>query len=188
MVGLAIAGIAATAIGATYSAISSYRQGEAAEQAAKAQAKALQAQAAENERQAVIAQERAGIAQVQGEQQAEMRSRQLASEIGSAYANWAGNGLLVEGAPGDTFGNVLSSTVTEAESDISTIRDNAAIDVWTHQNDAYGLLATASNQRADAQNTLIQGRYAKSAAKMNALGTLIGGYGKAATGAYSIWG
>lgn len=134
----AVVADAAIIAGTAYSAYSSYEQGVAAEQAAKAQAEQYKAQAAileqqalENDRQAKYENERAGIAQVQGELEAEKRSRLLAAEIGSLYAAYAGNGLLVDGGENDTFGAVLKSSVAEGQADISTIRDNAAINVWS---------------------------------------------------------
>ena len=74
MEAVVIAGMVATIAGAGYSAYSQHQQGKAANTAAKAAA-------AESERQAQLENERAGIAQIQGEQEAERRSRQLAQDI-----------------------------------------------------------------------------------------------------------
>ena len=104
---------AAVIAGTALSISASYEQADAAEASARAQAKAAaqqyQAQAeayaqqaAENERLAGVENEKAGIAQVQGEQEAETRSRALAAEIGNLYAVQAGNGLLVDGSENDT--------------------------------------------------------------------------------------
>ena len=101
-VGAAVVADAAIIGGTAYSAYSSYEQGVAAEQAAKAQAEQYKAQAAileqqakENERQASYENTRAGIAQLQGEQEAAAKMRQRAAQIGSTYATAAGNGILV---------------------------------------------------------------------------------------------
>lgn len=161
---LAVVADVAMIAGTAYSAYAEHEQGKAQEQQYKAQA-------AEQQYQAQLEMERAGIAQVQGEQAAEARSRLLAAEIGSNYAAWAGNGLLVDGAGGlDTFGSVLTSSVAEAQTDISTIQDNAAINVWTHQ-------ANASSLIAGAKNNLVAGKNARTVAGYNALGTSLSGAG-----------
>lgn len=165
---VAIAGLIATAVGGGYSAYSSYQQGKAQETQAKAQA-------AESERQAKLEEERAAIAQIQGEQEAEKRSRQLALDIGSTYANFAGNGLLVDGSPKDTLGSVLKTQVAEGLSDISTIRDNTALNVWTHKSNAASLIASAGNQR-------IAGKNARAAGVNSALATGISTVGQVGTG------
>ena len=167
MEAVVIAGMVATIAGAGYSAYSQHQQGKAANTAAKAAA-------AESERQAQLENERAGLAQIQGEQEAERRSRQLAADLGATYANYAGNGLLVDGAGKDTLGSVLKTQVAEGQSDISTIRDNTALNVWTHQSNAASLLASAANQR-------ISGRNAAAAGTMSAIGTGISGLGQVAS-------
>ena len=158
----AVAADAAIIAGTAFSAYSSYEEGKAAEQQANAAA-------AENRYQAQLMNERSAIAQLQGEQEAEKRSRLLAAEIGTQYANWVGSGLLVDKSK-DTFGNVLSSTVQEGEADISTIRNNSLIDVWTYKSNANSLLASA-------ENNIISGSNARKAAKYNALGTSLSGAG-----------
>ena len=181
----------------------SYKQAAAAEDSARAQAQAAaqqhQAQAdsyaqqAEESRMlAKVENERAGVAQLQGEQEAETRSRALASEIGGIYAGYAGNGLLVDGREGDTFANVLKSSVGEAQHDIAVIRDNAAISVWDHQMNRRAYLANASilstaseNERVAATNALMVGESQAAAARagltenavgksLSAAGTLAG--------------
>lgn len=124
---LVVAGIT-TAVGGTMQYYNGKRQAKAVQQQAEAEAENLR-------KQRDYENERAAIAQLQGEQEAERRSRTLAADIGSLYANAAGNGLLVDGA-GGTVGDVLRTTVTEGQADISTIRDNAAMNVWTHQTNA----------------------------------------------------
>lgn len=158
-----VASAIATATGAAVSAYSSHQQG-------KAQRQAAEAQAAENAYQAKLENERAGIAQLQGEQEAEKRSRIMAADIGSLYAGYAGNGLLVDGGKKDTLGSVLSTTINEGIADISTIKDNAALDVWTHQANAKSLLASAGNNR-------IYGKNMQRAGNISALGSLATGTG-----------
>lgn len=157
---------AAVIAGTALSISSSYQQAEAAEDAARAQAQAAaqqyQAQAEayaqqaeENRMLAKVENDKAGIAQLQGEQEAETRSRALASEIGGIYAGYAGNGLLVDGNENDTFANVLKSSVGEAQQDISTINDNTAISVWDHQMNRRAYLANASILDTASKNAVI---------------------------------
>ena len=193
----------AVVAGTAMSIASSYQQADAAEQSARVQAQAqsqlYQAQAEsyaqqanENRMLAKVENEKAGIAQVQGEQEAEMRSRALASEIGGIYAGYAGNGLLVDGNEDDTFANVLKSSVGEAQRDITTINDNTAISVWDYQMNRRAYLANAaiystasSNSRVSAANALKVGESQAAAAKagltanavgkgLSAIGTLAG--------------
>lgn len=191
-VGAAVVADAAIIAGTSYSAYSAYEQGKAAEQqakaaneAAKAQASAYAAQAAETERQADMERDRAGIAQIQGEREAERRSRALSAEIGSIYAATAGNGLLVDGNEDDTFANVLKSSVAEGQSDITTINDNTALSVWDRQSNERALRTQAAIQRAasanslvNGQNSLIAGQNAAETGKLNAVGTSLQGVGQ----------
>jgi len=133
----------------TYSAISSYQaaraQASAEEQAAKAQAQQLNAQAR-------TANAQAGIEQVKAEEEAAKRSRLLSAEIGSSYANWAGNGLSVGGDGDDTFGNILKTQVAEGIQDVDTIKDNGAVNVWSYQSQANAFRAGAVNALIAGQN------------------------------------
>lgn len=155
MVGTAIASLVAAAVTTAVGGITTYYGKKAEGNALKSQAKAAEAEAAaqarEQERQARLEDERAGIAQIGGEQEAEKRSRILAQDIGSMYADFAGNGLTLDGSAKDSVGAALKTQVGEAQSDISTIRDNAAMTVWTHQ-------ANAASYRASAANALIAGQ------------------------------
>ena len=157
---------AAVIAGTALSISSSYQQADAAADAARAQAQAASQQyqaqaeayaqqAAENRMLAKVENEKAGIAQLQGEREAETRSRALASEIGGIYAGFAGNGLLVDGSEEDTFANVLKSSVGEAQSDITTIKDNTAISVWDHQMNRRAYLANASILSTASQNAMV---------------------------------
>jgi len=163
----AVVGACVAAAGSIYAGVSSYQAGKAQQEAANEAAAAAQvqgqiqaeaarqqaeAQAAEYERQARMEQARAGIEQIQGEQEAEKRSRQLAASVGSLYANYAGNGLLVDGNPSDTLGAALRTEVAEGQADISTIRDNAAMNVWTRESNANSLLTSAGNTRIAGVN------------------------------------
>lgn len=168
-----VAGMVASAAAQGYSAYASYQQGKAQQTAAKAAA-------AESERQAKLENERAAIAQVQGEQEAEKRSRILAADIGSLYANYAGNGLLIDGSTKDTIGSALSTTVAEAQSDISAIRDNTALNVWTHQSNAQSLLASAANQRISGVNAYRSGLTGAIGGSIGAAGSLAMAYGQGA--------
>lgn len=168
------ASVAAMAVGAGVSAYSAYQQGKAAEQQAKAEA-------AQQEYQAKLNEERAAVAQIQGEQEAAKRSRAMAAEIGSQYANYAGNGLMVDGAGKDTLGDVLKTTVTEAEADIKTIRDNTAMNVWTYK-------SNAAAQRASAKNSLIAGKNARTTGTLKAWGTGLSGLGEIGKSATTLFG
>lgn len=170
----AIAGLIASAAGGGYSAYSSYQQG-------KAQETANRAAAEEAMRQAELENERAGIAQLAGEQEAEKRSRQLAAAIGAEYATWAGNGLMVDGRGKDTLGSVLSTTVAEAEADISTIRDNAAMEVWGHQSNAAALRASAANSLIAGRNASAAGTTGAVAGGISTGGSLLSGYANSAS-------
>ena len=183
---------AAVIAGTALSITSSYQQADAAADSARAQAQAQKQlyeaqaemyaqQAAENERLAGVENAKAGIAQLQGEQEAEARSRALASEIGGIYAGYAGNGLLVDGNEDDTFANVLKSSVGEAQQDISTINDNTAISVWDHQMNRRAYLANAaiystasSNAYVSAANALTVGESQAAAAKAGLTANAVG--------------
>jgi hypothetical protein len=174
----AIASAIASASAAIYSGVSSYQAGKAASKQYKSAAEAAEqeanARAYESEREAAKEASEASIAQVQGELEAEKRSRLMAADIGSLYANAAGNGLLVDSTQKDTIGSALSTTVKEAQSDISTIRDNAAIDVWTHNYSAGSLLASAGNTRIAGANTAAAYRSKAKSAYSTGRATLIG--------------
>ena len=203
--GLAAAVVADVAVvaGTALSISASYKQADAAQDAARAQAQAAMqqheaqsqayAQQAEEMRTlAKVENEKSGIAQVQGEQEAEARSRALASEIGGIYAGYAGNGLLVDGREDDTFANVLKSSVGEAQHDIAVIRDNAAISVWDHQMNRRAYLANASmlttaseNEKVAAFNAFRVGESQAAAAKA---GLTENAVGKGLTAAGSLVG
>ena len=149
-----VAAAVATAIGGAVTAIT-------ARQNAKATKAAASAQAAELKQQADLKQAQAGIAQRQGEEAEAKRMRQLANDIGSTYANFAGNGLLVD-SKGGTIASVLKTQTEEGLSDVATIKDNTAMNVWTYQQNAANLRASAKNTweqgKATARNQMFQAR------------------------------
>ena len=170
MTGLAIGALATTAVGTGIGVYSTYQQGVAAKEMAgqqaaaqlalaEAQAAAYGAQAGEYARQAAVERKLAGVDQIQGELENEKRSKALAAEIGSTYAQAAGNGILVTSAsPTDTFANVLKNEATEAAYDISINRDNTAMNVWQRSENARKLSFAACQASAAAANALSAGR------------------------------
>ena len=167
MTGLAIGALATTAIGTGVGVYSTYQQGLAAKEMAgqqaaaqlalaEAQAAAYGAQAGEYARQAAVEQKLAGVDQIQGELENEKRSKALAAEIGSTYAQAAGNGILVTSAsPTDTFANVLKNEATEAAYDISdwTNAEASAI-YWAH----LGIPHASGHMKLLLQETIRQAR------------------------------
>lgn len=111
-------------------------------------------QADEELRQGEIAQERANLEQLKGEREAAKRSRLLAQEIGEQYAQFAGNGFLVDAAPGDTFGSILSTTTAEGQADISTIQENAKAQQWTFEEERRTQQRNAANSLRGANNSV----------------------------------
>lgn len=161
------------------------REAQSAAEAQRAQARAFDRQAGmqmmeagdqkfradEELRQGEIAQERANLEQLKGEREAAKRSRILAQEVGEQYAQFAGNGFLVDGAPTDTFGSILSSTSAEGQADISTILENARAAQWTfeeekrtQQRSAVNSLRGANNSVFAAQSSMSSAQDARSAA------------------------
>ena len=160
---LAIVGAVAALAAGGVSAYSQYQAGKAQDKAAQAQAQQLQIQA-ENER------ARASVAQLQGQQEAERRYLQLSQDIGSMYANFAGNGLEISNS--GTVGSALKTTVNEAGQDVKTIEDNTRMNVWGH-------LANATQYMNQSSLAIFQGKSAKKAGLMGAIGTGIGSIGSA---------
>lgn len=142
MVG-AIISLVSAAVTTAVGGLTTYYNNKSAAAQAKAQG---EAQAAAYENQAKVASQQAINEQIKGEQEAAKRSRLLAADIGSQYANYAGNGLMVDGTGKDSLGDILKTTTTEGVSDITTIKNNAAMNMWTYQ-------ANASSYRQSAANT-----------------------------------
>lgn len=167
-VGSAVAGMSATqvgalasgvagAVGGTATGIMGYQQGKAQkkamDEAAQAAIDEAKAEGAQLDRQAGVEDARAGIEQVRGEREAERRSRVLAHDVGQMYADFAGNGLLVDGGTAkDTVGSALRLQASEAAADVGTIRDNAAMQVWGHMANAAQLRTSAANARIRGRN------------------------------------
>ena len=165
---LFIGGMIASAAAQTTSSIMEYRADSAQK---KTEANIAEANAKIAADQANVANTQAELAQEAGAREAEQRSRQLAADIGSAYSNWAGNGLLVDGS-GGTFGNILKTTTTEGAEDINTINRNTAAKVWEYQENA-----RAYTNQSNIYNT--QASYARKTAN---------NYGKLAAGLTSAAG
>jgi hypothetical protein len=148
MTGMAIAGIVgavATAVGGTISAYASYEAGREKKRQAEFRA-------AEARKQAALEQERANIAQIQGEQEAARRMHSYSQEVGSVYANAAGNGILIDsGTAGDTLGRALDTSAKMSAQDISNIRDNTSLTIWTHQANKSQLLRSADNYKKEGK-------------------------------------
>ena len=196
------------------------REGEAAAEAQRAQARAFERQsgmqmmeagdqkfrADEELRQGEIAHERANLEQLKGEREAAKRSRLLAQEVGEQYAQFAGNGFLVDASPNDTFGSILSSTTAEGQADISTILENAKAAQWTfeeekrtQQRNAVNSLRGANNSVFAAQSSIESAQDSRKAAALTMANARAAAsdtisYGKAAakaarkSGRRSAWG
>ncbi len=203
MTGLAIGALATTAVGTGINVYSSYMQGVAAQDMAlqqsaaelalaSAQAAAFGAQADEYERQAAIEGKLAGVDQIQSELEREKRSKALAAEIGSTYAQAAGNGILVSSqSPNDTFSKVLENSANEAAFDISIDRDNAAMNIWQRSEAARKLQFAARQAAAQGANQILsaelnsnlaiaQGKNAFNSGVISAAGQTMSGIGSLA--------
>ena len=189
MTGLAVAGTVLSVGGGLWGA---WQQKKAANETARAQIwqgyqqkKAYDAEATEQERQAQYEKIRAARADQQGREEADKRSSQLAQEIGSIYANFAGNGLLVDGNA-TTVGDTVLMQKREGYGDIDTIRDNTKMNVWEHQMSARSYLASADASRTAGKNALLSAYESasatKKAAKTSFISSLIGLGGKAVSG------
>ena len=172
--GLAIAGIVAMVAGAGVSIWSGYQanaasktaanqQRAAADAAAQSQRMAADAQAQQLRDQAALAgiqadteDKKAGVAQAQGEIEARRRSLQLAADIGNAYAQFAGNGLLVDGG-NDSLGALLTAQTREAAQDVGIIRTNAENAVWEHGVSKTSALLTQKSLLTQAQSASLAG-------------------------------
>lgn len=121
----------------------------------------------ESKKQANLEQERANIAQLQGEKEAEKRMRAYAQEVGSIYANSAGNGLLVDSkSEGDVLSKMVDTSTIFAGEDVSTIRDNTALTIWTHTENRKQLLRSAENYKKSGKAAYTGGLLGASAAAM----------------------
>lgn len=172
--GLAIAGLVALVAGAGVSIYSGYQanaaakdaarmQTDAANAAANAQRMAAQAQADQLRDQAELAglqasieDKKAGVAQEQGAIEERRRMIQLSYDIGNTYAQWAGNGLLVDGG-NDTLGQLLTANAREAGQDVGIIKSNTENAVWEHSMNKSMALLTQKSYEGQAENAKIAG-------------------------------
>ena len=196
---VAMLGAAGMSIYSGYQANSAAResarmQESASEAAANAQRMAAAAQAQQLNDQAELANLQADIehkksaqAQEQGEMEAARRSRLLAYDIGNAYAQWAGNGLLVD-TSNDSLGELLTNNAREAGQDIGIIKTNTANAVWEHEMNRTSALMSAASLRSQAGSALAVG-------EANAGATLLSGQAQAyatrqagLTALYQGWG
>jgi hypothetical protein len=170
---LAVTSLVATAASGGLQAYASYQEGKELQRQAEFQAE-------EARKQAKLEQDRANIAQLQGEQETARRMRAYSQEVGSVYANAAGNGILIDsGSAGDTLGKALDTSAISAAEDVSTIRDNTALTIWTHQANKSQLLRSAENYKK-------QGKAAYRSGILGATAIGIGTVGKVAKGAVAI--
>lgn len=175
-----------TVVSAVAGGVSAYQGAQAQKASARAQQAQAEASAREAERQAQIESQRAAITQEQGERDAANRMRLLSQDIGSNYANFAGNGLLVDGNSNGTVADVLRTTTKEGLADIATINENTKNKLWEHQNNIASLQASAGNYRLQGQNAYSVGTAQANASKVSAIGSTIGGIGSAVGGAAGI--
>ena len=137
-------------------------------------------QQAENERyQAMINDHRASVAQKGGEIEAERRAKQIAIDLGSNRAAFAGNGLLLDGSA-DTTGSIEDATIAEGWQDIGIIKDNAAMQVW-------GFQTNAVQQRTSAQEMNRQGKKGVKGATVSAIASISTGQGAQTGGMQSYF-
>ena len=202
---LAITGIVAMIAGAGVSIWSGYqanaaaqtaarKQTDAANAAANAQRMAAEAQAQQLRDQAELAglqasieDKKAGVEQEQGQIERQRRMVQLAADIGNAYAEYAGNGLLVDNG-NDTLGQLLTANTREAAQDIGIMKSNEENAVWEHgMNKSMALLTQKSYEgqagaaltvgQAGAYSTLLSGEAQAYATRQQGLTALYGGWG-----------
>ena len=98
----------------------------------------------------------------------------------------------MDGSPKDTLGSVLKTQVAEGQADISTIRDNTALNVWTHKSNAASLIASAGNQRIAGKNARATGVNSALATGISTVGQVGTGYASGAakfgqSGKTSFW-
>ena len=160
--------VGAMVVGAAVQGYASYEQGKEARRQAEFQA-------GEARKQADLEQERANIAQLQGEQEAEKRMRAYTQEVGSIYADAAGNGMLIDSrSAGDTLGKILDTSATFAAQDVSTIKDNTKLSIWTSMENKNQLLRSTENYRISGKNAYKAGILGATAAGIQGVGMAAG--------------
>jgi hypothetical protein len=166
---LAVASIAATAIGTAV-------QMQGQRQAGKAAMAQAEYQAAVGRNNAILAQRAANDARARGEVAAADAVRRGNQLIGRQRAILAGNGVLVdEGSALD----LTSETAGLNKLDELTIRSNA-------EREALGYEAQGMNFKGQAEMDLLAGTSARSAANTAAFGTALSGIGSVATKWYDF--
>ena len=137
-------------------------------------------QQAENERyQALLNDHRAAVSQKAGEIEAERRAKQIAVDLGSNRAAFAGNGLLLDGSA-DTTGAIEDATIAEGWQDIGIFKDNAAMQTWGYQTNAI-------QQRTSAKEMNRQGKKGVEGAKVMAIASIATGQGASSGGMQSYF-
>lgn len=189
MAGLGVAGLGLMGGGSIISILGGFRANDASKQnaslqyaasnaaantqrmAAAAQSQQLKTQAELAGMQAKIEQQKAGVAQEAGEIEQQRRMRLYAADIGNLYAQYAGNGLLVDGGA-DTLGNLLRTNALEAGEDIGVSKANTANEVWEHDMNRTAALVSQKSYLAQADSALSIG-------DANAQATLMSGWANA---------
>jgi len=155
-------GLALTIGSTLLGAAGSIQQGNAANKAAKYNAQVAEMNATISDRRAKDAIER-------GATEEQKKRQQVQQVLGQQQAAMAANGVDI------TFGSPLDTIVDTSvlgELDALTIRSNAYRESYDYQ-------VQASNQRAGAELTRMEGSAAKTAGYLNGFGTILGGAGKA---------
>lgn len=124
-----------------------------------------QLQAAEELRQGAIDQAMAANEQIKGEREAAKRSKELAEDVGAAYAQFAANGFMVDAAVGDTFGAVLDTMVAEGTNDVATIVEGAKMNQWSLEESSRSKRVSAGNSLASANHATISAEAAMKGAR-----------------------
>lgn len=157
--------LAATAL--TSTAASMYEQREAG----KAQQKMYNLQAQEQMKQAELETQRAGMEQENAEIAAQERRRQLSQDIGSIYAQAAGNGVLIDSG---SVQSIAEANRMEANADVNNLLRKQNLAIWGHNQNSGAYARQASLSK-------FQGRAAK-ASTGNLLNAGISAVGGAASG------
>lgn len=157
---LAAASLAATGLGTAFTAYGQIQQG-------KAQQAQYNYQAAVDRNNAVIAERLAKDAEDRGKKEEQQQRQGVRQLIGQQRSAFAGNGIDLGSM------NVTDTTADTAllgELDALTIRNNA-------EREAYGFRVQGMNYTASAGMNTLAGRNARSAGKMGAISTVLGGAG-----------
>lgn len=160
-----VAGVAGTAV----SAYGAYEQGQANAAAAK-----YQAQVAANN--AAIAEQNAKMATQKGEIEAEQQGLKNRAEMGAITAEQSAGGVDVNTG---SAANVKKGQDILGMTDVSQIRQNAAIENYGYRSQKMGYQAQSGLDTAEASN-------AATAGDIGAVGSLLGGASRVG-GQYANW-